>query len=105
MLHKTDNISIAAETWLAQFEGALAQLDDGLLKTLLHPDTYRGDVLALSWTLQTSTGARAILRELKAHAGRAETAGFRIDPDRAAPRRVTRAGTNTIEALFKFETA
>src|SRR3984893_9269481 len=105
MLHKTDNISIAAETWLAQFEGALAQPDDGLLKTLFHPDSYWRDVLALSWNLQTINGADAILRELKAHAGRAEPAGFRIDPDPAAPRRVTRAGTNTIEAIFKFETA
>src|ERR1700730_12031995 len=105
MLDKTDNISIAAETWLAQFEGALAQPDDGLLKTLFHPDSYWRDVLALSWNLQTINGADAILRELKAHAGRAEPAGFRIDPDRAAPRRVTRAGTNTIEAIFKFETA
>ena len=105
MLDKTDNISIAAETWLAQFEAALAQPDDGLLKTLFHPDSYWRDVLALSWNLQTINGADAILRELKAHAGRAEPAGFRIDPDRAAPRRVTRAGTNTIEAIFKFETA
>src|SRR6202171_3448785 len=105
MLHKTDNISIAAETWLAQFEGALAQPDDGLLKTLFHPDSYWRDVLALSWNLQTINGADAILRELKAHTGRAQPAGFRIDPGRAAPRRVTRAGTHTIEAIFKFETA
>src|SRR6202163_2559464 len=104
MLDKTDNISIAAETWLAQFEGALAQPDDGLLKTLFHPDSYWRDVLALSWNLQTINGADAILKELKADAGRAQPAGFRIDPDRAAPRRVTRAGTNTIEAIFKFET-
>src|ERR1700682_3074819 len=104
MLDKTDNISIAAETWLAQFEGALAQPDDGLLKTLFHPDSYWRDVLALNWNLQTINGADAILRELKAHTGRAQPAGFRIDPDRAAPRRVTRADTNTIEAIFKFET-
>src|SRR5258708_22600981 len=50
-------------------------------------------------------GGEAILRELTAPAGRAQPAGFRIDPDRAAPRRVTRAGTHTIETIFKFETA
>src|SRR5258708_20487179 len=50
-------------------------------------------------------GGEAILRELTAPAGRAQPAGFQIDPDRAAPRRVTRAGTHTIEAIFKFETA
>ena len=36
--------------------------------------------------------------------GDAQPTGFRIDPDRAPPRRVTRAGTNCIEAIFKFET-
>jgi putative flavoprotein involved in K+ transport len=42
---------------------------------------------------------------LKAHAGHTKPADFAIDPDRAAPRKVTRAGTSTIEAIFKFETA
>jgi hypothetical protein len=35
MLDKTDDISVAADTWLAQFEEALTRPDDGLLKTLL----------------------------------------------------------------------
>jgi cation diffusion facilitator CzcD-associated flavoprotein CzcO len=62
-------------------------------------------VLALSWEIRTVSGAGAILHELNAHAGRAAPTGFRIDPDRAAPRNVTRAGTPAIEAMFKFETA
>jgi cation diffusion facilitator CzcD-associated flavoprotein CzcO len=105
MLGRTDDIAVAADNWLAQFEDALAKPDDGLLKTLFHPDSYWRDVLALSWNLQTINGADAIVRNLKARAGRARPAGFRIDPDRAAPRTVTRAGTKTIEAIFKFETA
>jgi putative flavoprotein involved in K+ transport len=105
MLDRTDDISIATENWLAQFEGALAKPDDGLLKTLFHPESYWRDVLALSWNLQTVNGADAILNELKARAADAAPSNFRIDPDRAAPRRVTRAGTVSIEAIFKFETA
>jgi cation diffusion facilitator CzcD-associated flavoprotein CzcO len=105
MLDRTDDISIAAENWLAQFESALAKPGDVFLEALFHPDSYWRDMLALSWNLQTINGAEAILRELNARAGRAAPSGFRIDPDRAAPRRVTRAGTNTIEAIFKFETA
>ena len=104
MLDRTDDISIAVENWLAQFESALATPGDGLLKTLFHPDSYWRDVLALSWNIQTINGAEAILEELKADAGRARPAGFAIDPDRAAPRTVTRAGTSAIEAIFKFET-
>jgi thioredoxin reductase len=105
MLDRTDDISIAVENWLAQFEGALAKSDDGQLESLFHPDSHWRDVLALSWNIQTITGADAILRELKRHAGRAAPSGLRIDPDRRAPRTVSRAGTSAIEAIFKFETA
>ena len=105
MLDRTDDVSIATENWLAQFESALATSDDTPLKTLFHPESHWRDVLALSWNIQTINGAEAILGELKADAGRARPAGFAIDPDRAAPRRVKRAGTSTIEAIFKFETA
>jgi putative flavoprotein involved in K+ transport len=105
MLDRTDDVSVAAENWLAQFESALAQPDDPRLKTLFHPDSYWRDAVALSWNLQTINGADAILCELKARAGSATPRGFRIDPDRAAPRRVDRAGTNSIETIFKFETA
>jgi cation diffusion facilitator CzcD-associated flavoprotein CzcO len=105
MLDRTEDISIAAGNWLAQFETALATTDDTLLRSLFLPDSYWRDVLALSWNLQTVNGAEPILRELKARAARAKPGRFRIDPDRAAPRRVTRAGTNAIETIFKFETA
>jgi thioredoxin reductase len=105
MLDRIEDISTTAENWLARFESALANPDDNLLEKLFHPDSHWRDVLALSWNIQTVNGADAILRELRAHAHRAAPAAFSIDPDRAAPRRVTRAGTNTIEAIFKFETA
>ena len=104
MLDKTDDISVAAENWLAQFEEALAKSSDGLLKTLFHPDSYWRDVLALSWNIQTINGADAILKEIHALARSAGPSGFAIDPDRRAPRKVMRAGTNAIEAIFKFET-
>ncbi len=105
MLDRTDDLSVATENWLAQFENALAKPDDARLTILFHPDSYWRDVLALSWNLQTINGRDEILGALKTHAGRAAPRGFAIDPDRAAPRRVTRAGTVAIEAIFKFETA
>jgi cation diffusion facilitator CzcD-associated flavoprotein CzcO len=105
MLDRTENIAAAAENWLTQFEAALAEPDDGALETLFDQDSYWRDVLALSWNIQTINGADAILKELKTHARRAVPSGFAIDPDRRAPRKVMRAGTNAIEAIFKFETA
>jgi putative flavoprotein involved in K+ transport len=105
MLDKTTDIAIAAESWLSQFEAAVTGNDTEALKLLFHPDSYWRDVLALSWNIQTLNGADAILGELHLHARRAAPHGFAVDPERAAPRRVTRAGTNAIEAIFKFETA
>jgi cation diffusion facilitator CzcD-associated flavoprotein CzcO len=105
MLDKTDDISISAENWLAQFESALASPHDGSLRDLFHPDSYWRDVLALSWNLQTLNGADAILKQLYVLGREAAPCNFGIDPDRAAPRHVTRAGTNAIEAIFKFETS
>ena len=104
MLDKTDDISVAADNWLGQFEEALAKPDDGLLKTLFHPDSYWRDVLALSWNIQTLNGSDAILKALPPLARSMAPSGFAIAPDRAAPRKVMRAGTNAIEAIFKFET-
>jgi cation diffusion facilitator CzcD-associated flavoprotein CzcO len=103
MLDRTDDIAIIAQNWLAQFENALAR--PGLLKSLFRPESYWRDILALSWNLQTTNGAEAISKELPRHAGRAAPCNFRIDPDRAAPGWVRRAGTEAIEAIFKFETA
>jgi cation diffusion facilitator CzcD-associated flavoprotein CzcO len=105
MLDKTDDLSVTADNWLAQFEDALARADRGLLEALFLTDSYWRDVLALSWNIQTLNGADAILTELKARAPGAVPTGFAIDPDRRAPRQVMRAGTNSIEAIFKFETA
>jgi cation diffusion facilitator CzcD-associated flavoprotein CzcO len=104
MLDKTDDISVSAENWLVQFEAAFTEADDAALRGLFHPDSFWRDVLALSWNIQTINGGDAILKELQACAG-AGPRSFAIDPARAAPRRVTRAGTNAIEAIFKFETA
>jgi len=102
MLDKTSDIAIAAEGWLADFEAALA--NEGALEKLFHPDSYWRDALALSWTLQTINGRDAILRALKAQAANARPTGFAIAADRAAPRKVKRAGTDCIEAIFDFET-
>jgi putative flavoprotein involved in K+ transport len=103
MLDRTDDISVAAESWLAQFEGALVNTRE--LELLFHGQSYWRDVLALSWNIQTINGAEAILKELKARSRTSLPKNFMIDPDRAAPRRVARAGTHSIEAMFKFETA
>ena len=104
MLPRTETSETIANHWLARFERALAESDDILLETLFHPDSHWRDVLALTWHISTVSGLDAILRALKAHVARANPSDFRTDPHRTAPRHVTRAGTNAVEAIFRFET-
>ena len=105
MLARVDNVPAIVESWLAQFERALAAPGRPRLKTLFHDDTHWRDVLALTWHINTVDGLDAILRELTTHAGSARPTGFKIDPHRTAPRNVRRAGIDAIEAIFRFETA
>src|SRR3954447_17826585 len=112
MLDKTKDVAphgaaaefTAAADWLTRFESALANPDGGQLNALFHPDSHWRDVLALTWDIGTVSGAGAVIRELNAHAGGAAPKNFQVDPDRAAPRTLRRAGTPAIEAMFKFET-
>jgi cation diffusion facilitator CzcD-associated flavoprotein CzcO len=105
MLDRTDTVATVVQNWLSQFERALTERDDRLLKALFHPDSHWRDILAFTWNIRTLSGAAVILPELKACAARVQPSGFLIDPKRTEPREVTRVGTKAIEAIFKFETA
>jgi cation diffusion facilitator CzcD-associated flavoprotein CzcO len=97
-------MATSVENWLTEFEHALAGSQTGVLRRLFHPDSFWRDALALSWNLQTVNGADDILKHLMLLGRSAAPRQFRIDSERAGPRRVRRAGTETIEAIFKFET-
>jgi cation diffusion facilitator CzcD-associated flavoprotein CzcO len=105
MLDRTDDNTASVENWLTEFERALAGSQTETLEPLFHPESYWRDALALSWNLQTLNGADAIVKELSVLAASSAPCQFKIDPERAPPRRVRRAGTEAIEAIFKFETA
>jgi pyridine nucleotide-disulfide oxidoreductase len=105
VLSDAGTAATAVQHWLARFERALVESDDGLLRTLFHPQSHWRDVLALTWNIQTIGGLDDIVRGLNAQGGRVSPVGFTIDIRRTAPRAVTRAGTAAIEAIFTFETA
>jgi putative flavoprotein involved in K+ transport len=105
VLSRAEAVSTAAENWLTHFERALTQPDSDLFNALFHPDSHWRDILALSWHIKTISGSGAILSEMKTHLDRVAPNSFKLAPNRSAPRRVTRAGTNAIEAIFEFETA
>jgi cation diffusion facilitator CzcD-associated flavoprotein CzcO len=102
MLDRTEDLAALVETWLASFERALGDTDERALKALFLPDGYWRDVLALTWGINTLSGADAIAGALTAsHAG---PTAFGLARHRTPPRHVTRAGTRAIEAFFSFET-
>jgi putative flavoprotein involved in K+ transport len=104
MLARTDTTATIAESWLAEFEAAVTTQGPARLKRLFHPDSHWRDVLALTWGIRTVSGSDAILRDLATHACRTRPTALKIDQQRTAPRNVTRAGTDAIEAIFGFET-
>jgi cation diffusion facilitator CzcD-associated flavoprotein CzcO len=97
-------IAAAVASWLGDFERALAEPEDVGLRALFTPECHWRDVLALTWTIQTLAGRDAVVSSLKRYAARGRAKGFRIAESRTPPRRVTRAGTETIEAILSFET-
>ena len=104
-MSETKTITADIEKWLAAFQNALAAHDKDTLKSLFVRDCYWRDVLSFTWGIDTVTGADAIAKSLSASAPRIRPYGFEIDQRRTPPRRVTRAGTTAVEAIFRFETA
>jgi len=105
MLAGTETLATIANHWFARFEHALSQQDTQSLANLFHRDGHWRDVLAFTWRIGTVSGAQAIATALQEHARRARPSGFRADPERTAPRHVTRAGTKCVEVIYRFETA
>ncbi|HEX4926679.1 MAG TPA: NAD(P)/FAD-dependent oxidoreductase [Burkholderiales bacterium] len=101
----TESLATIAGHWLTRLEGALARRDRAALRGLFRSDSHWRDVLALAWRIRTVSGGDALAAELAGLAAQARPARFELDTARTPPRRVQRAGTDCIEAIFRFETA
>lgn len=94
--------SHTAELWLSRFNTALRAADPSPLAGLFRPDSHWRDIVGLTDSIRTVSGQAAIAAALIASP--AEARDFAIDPDRAPPRIVERAGEAVIEAILAFET-
>ena len=95
----------AVQDWLARFAEALQSQDAHAAADMFLADGLWRDVLAFTWTIETMSGRAAIEAALRQTLARTKPANFHIPPKRTAPRWVSRAGTESIEAVFEFETA
>src|SRR5689334_22301239 len=105
MIATPERITRSMEVWLEDFERALRAGDDAVLQTLFHPQSYWRDVLAFTWDIVTLEGAPAILTGLKAHVQRVQPFAFKSEARSRWPRQVARAGVESAEGFFTFETA
>ena len=67
-------------------------------------DSYWRDALGVTWQLNTMVGGDAIVAALRDNAARVGFSDLTLDDTASPPQWVNRAGTDAIEAFFKFET-
>jgi len=99
-----------ALAWLRAFQAALRDRDPGALAELFQLDCHWRDLLALNWSVQTTSGREAVVTALLRSVGVGSHAlkspcDFRLLADRTPPREVRRAGEQVLEVLFAFETS
>ena len=100
-----DDVASSTAGWLAAFEDALRRRDTAAAAGLFLPDGFWRDIIAFTWHIETFSGAASIEAALNDTIARTQPRNFCLDPQRTPPRVVTRAGTETVEALFAFATA
>ncbi len=94
-----------AETWLTSFGDALQSADAAGAARHFASEGHWRDVLAFTWRIGTETGRAAIEAALAPTLSRTRPRHFHIPEGRSQARRVKRAGVDSIEAIFEFETA
>ncbi len=94
----------ATTAWLDGFNSALAIGDAAAAAALFLPDGHWRDLVALTWNIESHSGHAAITALLQKSLTRLKPGSFRLAAGRTAPRRVIRAGTEVVEALFDFDT-
>ena len=92
------------DSWLNQFEAALAECDADKIAECFTEDGNWRDVLAFTWHLTPFVGANQIGAGLAKRQLVVLAHNFEVNPGRSAPRRVKRLQKDCIEAMFRFET-
>ena len=103
-LPETENAFEIATSWLKAFENALAAKDMAAVEGLFTSDSHWRDLVAFTWGLSTFNGRREINSAFKKFFLPANPKNIHLSLHRTPPRWVQRAGVDTIEAIFCFET-
>lgn len=91
--------------WLADLNEALRTGEPNRLAALFRPDADWRDIVALTGSIETVSDRSPVAHRLAEAVSASGARHFAIDPDRAPPRNVERAGEACIEAILTFATA
>lgn len=90
--------------WLDKFNESCSDISSAKWSELFEEESHWRDIVALTWTISTTSGKAAIVDRLSNAIRQMNGKNFQIDLQRQAPRIVERAGERVIEAILKFET-
>ena len=106
MLPSSQQCHTLASEWINAFNHSLTaapQSPDAACNLFL-TDSYWRDALGVTWQLDTMVGGDAIVMKLRENATRVGLSDLSLDDTASPPQWVNRAGTDAIEAFFRFET-
>ena len=102
--HDNNNVHAVVGAWVSQLNIACQNPSLQSLINLFEEDSHWREVIALTWTLSTTSGRERIAENLSQSIPKIKAKNFRVDPLRQAPRVIERAGERVIEAILAFET-
>ena len=103
-LPETENTFEITTSWLNAFESAIAAKDMSAVDRLFISDSHWRDLVAFTWGVSTFNGHREINSAFQKFFLPANPKNIHLSLHRTPPRWVQRAGVDTIEAIFCFET-
>ena len=103
-LPETENTFEITTSWLNAFESAIAAKDMSAVDGLFISDSHWRDLVAFTWGVSTFNGHREINSAFQKFFLPANPKNIHLSLHRTPPRWVQRAGVDTIEAIFCFET-
>ncbi len=93
-----------AARWLTSFEAALEARDAKALGQHFADDCHWRDILAFTWNITPHQLRQPIVEGILKAQPDVRAKNFKLAEERTPPRRVTRIGVESIEAIFTFET-
>lgn len=103
-LPETENAFEITTSWLKAFDNAVAAKDMAAVDRLFTSDSHWRDLVAFTWGVSTFSGRREINSAFQNFFLPANPQNIHLSLNRTPPRWVQRAGVDTIEAIFFFET-